>query len=118
MADMGVSYQVVDHLRMPGHDTVHLRDIGMQRLPDRDIFRLASDERRTILTFDLDFAEIAASAGAQWPSVVLFRLTDTRVVRLVARSDNVLAIAMAALEARAIVVIDDSRIRIRELPIE
>lgn len=54
LADMGVSYSVVLHLRLKGHDVVHLRDIGMQRMPDEEIFAQAIDEGRVILTFDLD----------------------------------------------------------------
>ena len=33
LADMGVSQQVVEWLRMNGHEAVHLRDEGLQRLP-------------------------------------------------------------------------------------
>src|SRR5215216_3269295 len=93
VADMGVSYAVVNHLRSIGHDTVHLRDIGMQRMPDDEVFAMAVRERRTILTFDLDFAKIAAAAGRQWPSLVIFRLNDTRVSQLIERLTRALAVA-------------------------
>jgi hypothetical protein len=38
LADMGVSYSVALDLRLNGHDVVHLRDIGMQRMSDEGIF--------------------------------------------------------------------------------
>jgi predicted nuclease of predicted toxin-antitoxin system len=60
LADMGVSQQVVQWLRKNGHDVTHLRDEGLQNLPDSNIFDKAHSERRVILTFDLDFGEIAA----------------------------------------------------------
>ena len=34
LADMGVSPRVVDWLRAQGHDARHLREEGLQRLPN------------------------------------------------------------------------------------
>jgi predicted nuclease of predicted toxin-antitoxin system len=34
LADMGVNVQIVQWLRQNGEDAVHLRDEGLQRLPD------------------------------------------------------------------------------------
>jgi hypothetical protein len=65
LADMGVSQQVVEWLRTNGHDAVHLRDEGLQRLPNGDIFQKAGREQRIVLTFDLDFGEILAASGGQ-----------------------------------------------------
>jgi predicted nuclease of predicted toxin-antitoxin system len=79
LADMGVATGVVNWLRDQSHDAVHLREQGLQRLPDDQIFRKAVVENRTVLTFDLDFGEIVAFAGRQKASVVLFRLQNTRV---------------------------------------
>jgi predicted nuclease of predicted toxin-antitoxin system len=61
LADMGVSYSVVLHLRSAGHDVVHLREIGMQRMRDEQIFARARNEARVILTFDLDFAVLRST---------------------------------------------------------
>jgi predicted nuclease of predicted toxin-antitoxin system len=52
---MGVSMGVVRWLREHGHDAVHLRDEGLRRLPNGQIFNKAIDEDRIVLTFDLDF---------------------------------------------------------------
>jgi predicted nuclease of predicted toxin-antitoxin system len=38
LGDMGVSWRVIEWLRAGGHDAVHLRDEGLQRLPNGDIF--------------------------------------------------------------------------------
>lgn len=58
---MGVSMRVVEWLRTSGHDVLHLRDEGLQRLSDGDIFSKAVAEDRVVLTFDLDFGEIIAA---------------------------------------------------------
>ncbi len=78
LADMGISRSTVLWLRSAGHEAKHLRDEGLQRLPEKDIFAKAKREKRIILTFDLDFADITAAAGTQLPSVIIFRLQDQR----------------------------------------
>ena len=110
LADMGVAVRVVEWLRTGGHDAVHLRDQGLHRLPNGQIFAKAKDENRIILTFDLDFGEIV--------SVVLFRLNNTRTPFVIARLSQVLADAGEALCSGAIVVVEDHRHRIRRLPLE
>jgi predicted nuclease of predicted toxin-antitoxin system len=73
IADMGVSIRVVSWLRNQGFDAVHLRDRGLQRLPDKEVFELAIQENRIVLTFDLDFGEIVALSSGAIISVLLFR---------------------------------------------
>jgi predicted nuclease of predicted toxin-antitoxin system len=58
LGDMGVSRRVIEWLRAAGHDAVHFRDEGLQRLPNADIFQKVFDEQRIVLTFDFDFGEI------------------------------------------------------------
>ena len=41
LADMGVSMTVVQRLRESGYDAIHLREEGLQRLPDPDILEKA-----------------------------------------------------------------------------
>ena len=60
LADMGVDARVVQWLKERGHDALHLRDEGLHRLPNGEIFNKAPREHRVLLTFDLDFGEIAA----------------------------------------------------------
>ena len=54
-------------MREAGHDTVHLRDEGLIRLPDSDIVAKAVEEHRVVLTFDLDFGDphTRAQRGAE-----------------------------------------------------
>lgn len=117
LADMGASMRVVGALRASGHDVVHLRDLGLQRLPDGEIFLRAAAERRVVLTFDLDFGEIAAQCRGPWASVVPVRLTNTRTDHVIERLMGALSAAADALDRGAVVVIEEGRFRIRPLPI-
>lgn len=114
---MGVDLWVVHWLRDRGHDVAHLRDEGLQRSPNGEIFEKAISEKRTILTFDLDFGEIAALSGGRKASVILFRLHNTRSSHVIDRLAAVLETSMAALEKGAVVLVEESRHRIRYLPI-
>ncbi|MBI2826723.1 MAG: DUF5615 family PIN-like protein [Planctomycetia bacterium] len=115
LADMGVSTRVTQWLRSQNHDVVHLRDRGLQRLPNGEIFRRATQERRVVLTFDLDFGEIVAASHGSTVSVVLFRLRNTRSESVIARLETVLPQARADLLPGAIVVVDESRHRVRAI---
>jgi len=117
LADAGVAQRVVDWLRADGHDVVHLRDRGLQRLPDREVFELASAEGRILITFDLDFGEIVASSGGRVVSVILFRLRDTRSSHVTERLRSVLERSARQLEQGAVVVVEESRHRVRRLPL-
>jgi predicted nuclease of predicted toxin-antitoxin system len=113
LADMGVAPRVVEWLRSTAHDASHLRDEGLQRLQDRAIFDKAVVESRVILTFDLDFGEIVALAVGRRVGVVVFRLRNARPENQIARLRSVLPQAGPALERGAIVVIEESRHRVR-----
>jgi len=117
LADMGVHVRAVEWLRDKGHDAKHLRDEGLQRLPNGEIFEKAITEGRVILTFDLDFGEIAALSGGRTASVILFRLRNTRAVNVIARLAAVLEDSTGALETGAVVLVEESRHRVRRLPV-
>jgi predicted nuclease of predicted toxin-antitoxin system len=117
LADMGVDIRVVQWLRQNGHDAKHLRDEGLHRIPNGEIFVKAISENRVIVTFDLDFGEIVALSLGQKASVILFRLHNTRTSHLIKRLATVLADTAEALEQGAVVVVEESRHRIRYLPL-
>jgi predicted nuclease of predicted toxin-antitoxin system len=77
---MGVDERVVAWLRSAGHDAVHLRDEGLHRLSDDAIFEKAIAEARILLTFDLEFGEIAALARGESQASSCFAcpMRDTR----------------------------------------
>ncbi len=117
LADMGISMSTISFLRGEGHDAMHLREEGLQRLPDSAIILKAYRENRVILTNDLDFGYLLALSQAKLPSVILFRLTDMRPANVNQYLQKVLARFMDMLEAGAIVSVTDYKIRARPLPI-
>lgn len=84
---------------------------------DESIVDHARARAEVIITNDLDFGRILAVQGTSTPSVVVLRLRDVRPDRIA----QVLAARLPAvtdvLISGAIVLIDDSSVRIRALPV-
>jgi len=116
LADMGVARSVVRWLGDGGHDAVHLLDEGLERLSDPEILIKAAAESRILLTFDLDFAEILALSQTRPVTVILFRLRNARTTHVIERLRRALHDAGPALTDGAVVVVEDTRLRIRRLP--
>ena len=104
LADMGVAIGIVNWLRQNGHDTKHLRDEGLHRIPNGEIFTKAISENRIIITFDLDFGEIVALSKREKVSIILIRLHNTRTSHLINRLSTVLEDSAEALREGAVVV--------------
>ena len=116
LVDMCVDVRVAEWLRTQGHDAVHLRDQALQQLANGEIFRKAVSEKRTVLTFDLDFSEIAALTRGQQASLIVLRLQDARHQHVIERLSAVLADSASALEKGAVISVEEARHRIRYLP--
>lgn len=92
LADMGVDVRIVYWLRQQAHDATHLRDEGLHRLPDGEIFTKAIAENRAVLTFDLDFGELAALTRGAQGERRSFSARNTRTAHVIVRLAAVLAV--------------------------
>lgn len=70
---MGISQGTVAWLREQGHEEVHLRELGFQRMVDPDILEKARLEERILLTMDLGFGSLLAANASQLPNVIISR---------------------------------------------
>ena len=118
LLDMGLAQRTAVHLRNLGFDAVHLRDQGLQRMPDNDIVIKAIQEDRIILTHDLDFGRIVALSGAGLPSVATFRLANMRPDNVNRHLVDLLERFGDELSAGALASVTDESIRIRRLPVD
>lgn len=118
LIDMNLSPAVATWLRAQGHDAVYAGQQGLASSPDTSLFALAASEKRIVVTFDLDFGEILAASGGRQVSVLLLRLRGMRQGKVIERLAAALAAAGSALNDGAIVSIEESRLRVRRLPIE
>ena len=117
LLDMGIARSTADFLRNQGHNAIHLREQGLQRLSDHDIIDKARVEGRVILTHDLDFGRIIALSQSHLPSVITFRLNNMQPSQVNHYLAQTLVRFAGQLEAGALVSINEQAIRVRPLPV-
>jgi len=117
LADMGISQSTVNWLKKQGYEAIHLREEGLERLPDINIIKKAIDEDSVLLTCDLDFGYLMAISSGLCPSIIIFRLEDESPVNVNKRLKQVLNESFDALEKGAVISVDEKRHRVRLLPI-
>ena len=117
LADAGVSPKTVEFLKRLGHEAIHVRTLGLQRAPDPVIVERARADSSVVVTFDLDFGDILALGVLDKPSAIIFRLADERADSVNQRLSTVLAERLADLQSGALILVEDTRYRVRKLPI-
>jgi predicted nuclease of predicted toxin-antitoxin system len=117
LVDMPLSPSLAAWLADRGHDAVHAIDLGLDRETDATIVARAKQQRRTIITVDLDYPRLLAIVRGIEPSLILFREGDWSEASVIARMDQILSGLNELDIAQSIIVVDRARVRRRRLPI-
>ena len=104
-------------LKQLGHEAVHVRPLGLERATDSELADRARADSSVVVTFDLDFGDVLALGILDRPSVIIFRLADERPDSVNQRLSSVIAERVSELESGSLILAEDTRYRIRKLPI-
>ena len=115
LLDMNLSPVIAGQLNAEGHDAVHALNAGYGELSDQEIFARAAAEGRIVVTFDLDFGEIAGLADPPGSGIIMLRLRQAHRPHLWDRLCVAIAEASDALSEGAVVLVEDARIRVRRM---
>jgi predicted nuclease of predicted toxin-antitoxin system len=117
LIDSALSPKIATGLTQAGHSAVHVRDYRMAPADDKEILARAAAEDRVLVSSDADFGALLAQIGASQPSLVLLRNPPRRKEQQLALLLACLPTIEEPLREGSIVVVEQSRLRIRPLPI-
>jgi len=117
LIDMNLSPRWCSILQAEGWNSVHWSDIGIASAPDLEIMQWAFHDQRVVLTHDLDYGAMLAATQATGPSVVQVRTQDVRPQKLAALLIPVLQQYLNELDAGALLIVDEAKLRVRLLPL-
>lgn len=117
LVDMPLSPELAAWLVQKGHDAVHAHEEGLVRAPDEVILERARNERRVVVTADLDYPRLLSLAQAEGPGLILFRGGNYSEQDAVERLARALEAVPDEELPNSIVVIERGRIRRRRLPL-
>ena len=100
-----------------GWIAVHWSMVGDPRATDRIVMAWAREQGHAVFTHDLDFGTLLALTRADGPSVIQVRGQDVLPEHLETIVTAVIRQFESQLEAGALVTVDESRGRVRLLPI-
>ena len=117
LVDMNLSPGWVTVLTNHGLTAVHWSTVGDPRADDSIIMDWARANSYVVFTHDLDFGAVLALTQASGPSVIQVRTHDVTPEHLEPALIDVLENNRSVLESGCLIVLDETRSRVRILPL-
>ena len=111
--DENLPTALTELLRAAGHDAVTVADEALSGSNDPKVLQVATSESRTLLTFDLDFADIRRYPVGSHAGIVVFRLHDQRWAVLEPPARRLIESGLLDRLQSGLAIVDESRVRIR-----
>jgi predicted nuclease of predicted toxin-antitoxin system len=115
LLDQNVPHAVAEWLTgaRAGWTVEHVSDLGMDGMSDRQVFDRAQQSGAIVITFDEDFADRRLFPVGEHCGVIRLRVWPTTIEATKAALDRLLTSVPDVDLRGALVIIDNSRIRIR-----
>ncbi len=116
LIDKNLSPTLSTSLNEHGFDSIHVKHLNKSSASDEEIFQIAFEENRIIITADVDFGYILSKWKHNLPSVIIFRFFPYNPVIQFSNIIKIIEEFGSDLINGSLVVIEPSRIRIKQLP--
>ncbi|MEN6406448.1 MAG: DUF5615 family PIN-like protein [Thermoguttaceae bacterium] len=111
--DENLPTALAELLRETGHDAMTVADEALGGSKDPKVLQVATSESRTLLTFDLDFADIRRYPVGSHAGIVVFRLHDQRWAVLEQPARRLIESGLLDCLQGGLAIVDESRVRTR-----
>ena len=112
--DENLPVQAAALFRAAGHNAATVLDQGMKGFADEAIAQVCGDERRALVTLDVDFADITAYPPGDYPGIIVLRLQQQDVLSVLDVLRRLLPVFDSESPEQKLWIVDEDRIRIRE----
>ncbi|MBF0121140.1 MAG: DUF5615 family PIN-like protein [Desulfobacterales bacterium] len=117
LTDENISPKVVSFLRQKGTDVIDTKEEKWHGKDDEYLLEKAFLDNRFILTHDSDFGTLAVKEGKSYYGIIYLRLKIPRVPNVIRVIEKFMSLDTELCQGN-LIVIDDSRVRIRLLESE
>ena len=111
--DENLPQEVTQLLCENGHDAFSVFDQTLSGEKDPTVFEVCQDERRVLVTLDLDFANIQAYPPAATAGIVVLRLVRQDKSRVLQVIQKLIPALVEGAVSHKLWIVEEDRIRIR-----
>lgn len=112
--DENLPVEVVDLLRDAGYDTMSVIEQGLGGNTDNTIALVCKQEQRTIITLDVDFANINTYPPSQYHGILVLRLGKQSKPHVIETIKRLLPMLSKEPVDKQLWIVEEDRIRVRE----
>ena len=103
-------------LRQAGHEVTTVRDQGLAGIDDKELYRHCVSEARTLVTLDLDFANVLRYPPESGSGIIVLRGQDDLLPTLRMLTRTLVGALSAANPTAQLWIVEAGRVRIHESP--
>jgi len=111
--DENLPGEFAELLRAVGHDALTVLDEGIVGAPDAEILLRCQEERRALMTLDLDFSDLRTYPPGDYLGLVVFRVRSQNKKILISTLRKVIPLLDEEPLANHLWIVEEARVRIR-----
>jgi predicted nuclease of predicted toxin-antitoxin system len=112
--DENLPQEFAEHLRRRGFDAETVSEEKLSGKEDVDLFELCQEERRILITLDLDFANVRAYPPSLHAGIIVFRAPTQDKPTLLSLLQRFVPILQKKSPSHQLWIVEADRIRYRE----